>query len=69
MSALRDSGIHRLAVPHELGGIEAPVTEAMDTFERLAAVDASTAWCAVIGAGSNLFAGYLHGGGRAGDLR
>ena len=59
VSALRDSGIHRLAVPHELGGIEAPVTEAMDTFERLAAVDASTAWCAVIGAGSNLFAGYL----------
>ena len=69
VSALRDSGIHRLAIPRELGGIEAPVTAAMDTFERLAAVDGSTAWCAVIGAGSNLFAGYLAGAGRPGDLR
>src|SRR5262245_35981089 len=59
VAALRSSGIHRLAIPHELGGTEAPVSDAMDTFEQLAAVDASTAWCAVIGAGSNLFAGYL----------
>ena len=35
------------------------MSDAMDVFERLAAVDGSTAWCAVIGAGSNLFAGYL----------
>ena len=59
VSALRESGIHRLAIPRELGGIEPSVSAAMDTFERLAAVDGSTAWCAVIGAGSNLFAGYL----------
>jgi len=59
VSALRESGVHRLAMPRELGGTEATVPAAMDTFERLAAVDGSTAWCAVIGAGSNLFAGYL----------
>jgi alkylation response protein AidB-like acyl-CoA dehydrogenase len=59
VSALRDSGIHRLAMPRELGGLEASVSDAMDVFERIAAVDGSTAWCAVIGAGSNLFAGYL----------
>jgi indole-3-acetate monooxygenase len=59
VSALRESGIHRLAMPRELGGLEVPVAESMDVFERLAAVDGSTAWCAVIGAGSNLFAGYL----------
>ena len=59
VSALRESGVHRLAVPRELGGIEAPVTVAMDVFERLAAADGSTGWCAVIGAGTNLFAGYL----------
>jgi indole-3-acetate monooxygenase len=59
VTALRDSGIHRLAIPRELGGLEASVPDAMDVFERIAAVDGSTAWCAVIGAGSNLFAGYL----------
>ena len=59
VSALRESRIHRLAMPRELEGIEAPVSDAMAVFERLAAVDGSTAWCAVIGAGSNLFAGYL----------
>jgi alkylation response protein AidB-like acyl-CoA dehydrogenase len=59
VSALRDAGIHRLAVPRELGGLETSVADAMDVFERIAAVDGSTGWCAVIGAGSNLFAGYL----------
>ena len=59
VAALRESGIHRLAVPRELGGTEAAVSDAMDVFERLAAVDGSTAWCAVIGAGSNIFAGFL----------
>ena len=59
VAALRRSGIHRLAMPRELGGAEASVSDAMDVFERLAAVDGSTAWCAVIGAGSNIFAGYL----------
>ena len=59
VSALTESGVHRLAVPRELGGIEAPVSDVMDLFESLAAVDGSTAWCSVIGAGSNLFAGYL----------
>jgi indole-3-acetate monooxygenase len=31
----------------------------MDVIERIAAVDGSTAWCAVIGSGSNVFAGYI----------
>jgi indole-3-acetate monooxygenase len=59
VSAFRDSGIHRLALPRELGGLETPVADAMDVFERIAAVDGSTGWCAVIGGGSNVFAGYL----------
>jgi alkylation response protein AidB-like acyl-CoA dehydrogenase len=59
VQALHDSGIHRVAVPRELGGLETPVSDVLDVLERLAAVDASTAWCAVIGAGTNLFAGYL----------
>ena len=57
--ALRATGINRLALPASLGGLEAPAADAMRVFERIAAVDGSTAWCAIIGAGSNIFAGYL----------
>ena len=59
VAALRASGVHRLAVPAALGGLEAPVLDAVDIIERLAAVDGSTAWCSVIASGSNLFAGYI----------
>jgi alkylation response protein AidB-like acyl-CoA dehydrogenase len=56
---LRAAGVNRMVLPRELGGLEMPTSEAMDVLERLAAVDGSTAWCAVIGGGSNIFAGYL----------
>jgi alkylation response protein AidB-like acyl-CoA dehydrogenase len=46
-------------MPDGMGGLQAPVIEVMDVLEQLAAVDGSTAWCAMIGAGSNVFAGYL----------
>ena len=59
VEALRDSGINRLLLPTALGGLKAPVTDLMDVIERLSAVDGSTGWCALIGTGSNIFAGYL----------
>jgi len=59
VAALRATGLNRLTVPASLGGLQAPVADGVDVVERIAAVDASTAWCAVIGFGSNLFAGYL----------
>jgi indole-3-acetate monooxygenase len=59
VAALRDTGINRLLVPAALGGMEAPITDVMDVMERIAAVDGSTGWCAAIGAGSNVFAGYM----------
>jgi indole-3-acetate monooxygenase len=59
VAALRDTGLNGLAVPAALGGLEAPVLDAVDIFERIAAVDGSTAWCSVIAGGSNVFAGYL----------
>ena len=59
VAALRDTGINRLLMPTALGGMEAPITDVMDVMERIAAVDGSTGWCAAIGAGSNLFAGYM----------
>jgi len=59
VAALRATGLHRLAIPAALGGLEAPVLDVVDLIERIAAVDGSTAWCTVIASGSNLFAGYL----------
>jgi hypothetical protein len=59
VAALHRTGINRVVLPAALGGDQAPVTELMDVVERIATVDGSTAWCAVIGAGSNVFAGYL----------
>lgn len=57
--ALRGTGINRMLLPGGLGGLETPTVDAVEIFEHLAAVDGSTAWCAVIGAASNIFAGYL----------
>jgi alkylation response protein AidB-like acyl-CoA dehydrogenase len=59
VAAVRRSGLNRMLLPTALGGLQAMPTDVMDVIERIAAVDASAAWCAVIGAGSNLFAGYL----------
>jgi indole-3-acetate monooxygenase len=59
VTALRDTGTNRLLLPAALGGLDGPVTDLMDMVERLSAVDGSTGWCTLIGAGSNLFSGYL----------
>ena len=59
VAALRDTGINRLLIPVALGGMEAPITDVMDVMERIAAADGSAGWCAAIGAGSNVFAGYM----------
>jgi alkylation response protein AidB-like acyl-CoA dehydrogenase len=59
VTAMRDSGINRLLIPAALGGVEAPITGVMDVMECIAAVDGSAGWCAAIGAGSNVFAGYI----------
>jgi alkylation response protein AidB-like acyl-CoA dehydrogenase len=59
VAALRDTGINRLLIPAALGGLEAPMVDVMDVMERIAAADGSAGWCAAIGAGSNVFAGYL----------
>jgi alkylation response protein AidB-like acyl-CoA dehydrogenase len=65
VAALRDTGINRLLLPAAIGGVEAPITDVMDVMERIAAVDGSAGWCAAIGAGSNVFAGYMRATGAA----
>src|SRR3954453_238485 len=59
VDALRRSGLNRMAIPAALGGTEARVVDTVEAVAAIAAVDGSTGWCAGIGAGSNVFAGYL----------
>jgi indole-3-acetate monooxygenase len=59
VAGIRATGLNRAWVPGALGGDERHVIEVMEAIERIAAFDGSTGWCAAIGCGSNLFAGYL----------
>jgi indole-3-acetate monooxygenase len=59
VTAIRRTGLNRMLIPEALGGAQTPVLDVMHAIERIAAVDGSTAWCAVIGSGSNFFAGLL----------
>lgn len=57
--AVRATGLNRMAIPVELGGDAGPPAEMAAVIERIAALDGSAGWCAAVGAGSNLFAGYV----------
>jgi len=59
VTALRATGINRLLLPVELGGLAAPPRRCVELIERIAMADGSTAWAAAIGFGTNLFAGYV----------
>jgi indole-3-acetate monooxygenase len=65
VEALRATGINRLLLPVELGGLAASARTCVEVVERLAAADGSTAWAAAIGFGTNHFAGYLDHDGAA----
>jgi alkylation response protein AidB-like acyl-CoA dehydrogenase len=59
VEGLRATGLNRSLVPAALGGDERHVLEVLEAIEQIASMDGSTGWCAAIGAGSNMFAGYL----------
>jgi alkylation response protein AidB-like acyl-CoA dehydrogenase len=59
VEALRRTGVNRLLLPEALGGVPAPLSAMLDVAEQIAAVDGSTGWAALIGFGSNVFAGYM----------
>ena len=65
VAALAATGINRLLLPTELGGLAVPPRRTVEIVEQLAAVDGSTAWAAAIGFGTNHFAGYLPPDGAA----
>jgi alkylation response protein AidB-like acyl-CoA dehydrogenase len=65
IAALAATGINRLLLPVELGGLAVSPRRTVEVIEQLAAADGSTAWAAAIGFGTNHFAGYLPPGGAA----
>jgi alkylation response protein AidB-like acyl-CoA dehydrogenase len=56
---LRKTEIFSLGVPLALGGKEAPPVDLIRTIETVATADGSTGWCAMIGVGNNVAAGYM----------
>ncbi len=53
------AGFFRLCVPKIYGGAQAPPHAVAATLEALAEIDASAAWCAMIGATTSAVAAYL----------
>jgi alkylation response protein AidB-like acyl-CoA dehydrogenase len=56
---LRRTGIFALTVPRAIGGAEGAPLEIMTAIEALASADGSAGWCAMVGAGNNVAAGYM----------
>jgi len=56
---LARAGVYRWFVPARLGGLDAPLPEAMRAIELLAHADASAAWCAFIAITSSTVLGFV----------
>jgi len=52
-------GLFRMMIPRALGGRELPPAESLATISKVAAADAATGWCLMIGATSAYKAGFL----------
>jgi len=57
--ALVRTELFSLAVPRAIGGREAEPLDLMQAIETVAAADGSTGWCAMVGLGNNIAAGYM----------
>jgi indole-3-acetate monooxygenase len=58
-AALAHAGVFQMLVPKAVGGLECTPLEIIQTIESLAKIDASVAWCVMIGATSSLYSAYL----------
>ena len=58
-ATLAKAGLFRLAVPREIGGLEADPATLFRVIETVAEADASVSWCLMIGATSGVSAAYL----------
>lgn len=59
VEALRQTRIFSLGVPQAIGGEEAAPVDLLRAIEVIATADGSTGWCAMIGTGNNVAAGYM----------
>ena len=46
VDAIIEAGVHAVSVPREVGGLELPLSEAIDVWAELSRADGSTGWCA-----------------------
>lgn len=53
------AGLFRTAIPRAIGGLEQPPAVILEAIETIARGDASTGWCAMIGATTGMNAAYL----------
>jgi indole-3-acetate monooxygenase len=58
-ATLAQAGAFQMLVPKNVGGLECSPLEILQSIESLAKVDASVAWCVMIGATSALYSAYL----------
>jgi len=56
---IREQRWYQVLVPEQCGGLEYSLPEAVALFEALAYAEANTGWCVNLGAGANMFSGYL----------
>ncbi len=56
---LAGKGFFRMLVPQSLGGLEVPPAKAVEAIEAIAAADAASGWCVMIGSTTGLVAAYL----------
>ncbi len=59
VNAFIDAGMFKLLLPAELGGAGANPLEFCEVIQAVSALDGSTGWCLMIGAGVGLFSGLL----------
>ena len=57
VDALADAGLHAVMTPRAVGGLEAPVVEAIDVFAEIARADGSAGWCLMANAATIAFFG------------
>ncbi|MDP9642259.1 alkylation response protein AidB-like acyl-CoA dehydrogenase [Actinopolyspora lacussalsi] len=59
VTSMREAGVFRMNMPRSWGGPELTSAQQIEVIEALAKADASVAWCAMIGADSGIYSGYL----------
>lgn len=59
LSAMREAGLFRVCVPRTLDGAELDPPDVLAIIERVAVVDGSAGWCAMIAATSGCVSGHL----------